>query len=182
MPIFGFPQRAGVPRPPKPGPFGRGDVEGIVSPDASGMTPFRRALQTTRSDATSRAFDAAKMHARERAQASGMDYSQPIEQANEAMIGSEQARAIGAIPMEAQIAAAPLELQAAQLQNQKSEQSARRKSSIFGGLAKAGLGVAAGFGASAMPNVNSVTSKLGLGKPQSRIRKVFGGISRGLGF
>ena len=141
------------------------------APDAMGLTAFQQALRNSRTAATSSAFDNARSRSRERAQAAGMDYTQPITQSNDAAIENARAQAIGNIPGEVAMQSAPLEFQAANLglaagqqRNVMDEQRRKRTGGIASGLAKVGVGIAGG-----------------LATPTSRFGRILGGISRGIG-
>lgn len=85
-----------------------GQFEGPVD-----KSPFYQSLLRSGTQSTSNAYDAAKASMAQRSNQSGFGYNQPVAQAGQGQVDTSEARALGAIPDEAMVAAAPLSMQAA---------------------------------------------------------------------
>ena len=162
---------AGLPQRRKP-MFGTDQAfataERFGAPEGAGLNPFQQALTNQYTGATSQAFDHARSASRERALASGMDYTQPAVGANDNAIEIARAKSIGQIPGQVSMETAPLEFQAANLGlgagrdlNTMQQQSRQRKAGIAGALTRVGAGIAGSFA-----------------KPTSRFGRILGGLSR----
>lgn len=87
-------------------------LESFYTLDAGGSTPFRRALLQTKVGATSRAYDNATSRVRDRAQAAGFGFEQPITAGAENAVENEKAGALARIPGEVEMEALDPEFQA----------------------------------------------------------------------
>lgn len=88
------------------------ELQSFYAKDATGSTPFRRALLNTKVGATSRAYDDATSRVRERAQAAGFGFEQPITMGAENAVENEKAGALARIPGEVEMEALDPEMQA----------------------------------------------------------------------
>lgn len=144
-------------------------------PGSTGMSDFRRALTGNMSKAVATTGDNALAHSRERAAAAGFGGGgQPITVGAENELANEQAGRISQIPGQVEQIAAPLELQATGQEagiasreasnaagyfntgtdieqqrqaefNRQQEEARKRKSGIWGSLAKIGLNAGLSF-------------------------------------
>jgi len=77
------------------------------------QSPFYKALLTTGTEATSRAYENAKANTAARARAAGFGYEQPVAQGAQSQMDAQEASALARVPQEATIAATQPALQAA---------------------------------------------------------------------
>ena len=140
-------------------------------PGSAGASQYRKNLYAGLSGSTARTNDNQMAHARERAQAAGFGGGQPIAVAAGNEVANEGANRIAQIPLQVEQAAMPYEMQAIQgttgigntqlansqqmfgqatgMEDQRlqefykqQEEARKRKSGIWGALAKVGLGIA----------------------------------------
>jgi hypothetical protein len=126
---------------------------------SQGMSDFRRGALSQGSSAIATSGENALSRIRNRAQAAGFGgMGQPITFGAEAGLQGQLQQQAAQLPFEVQKAAAPLEMGAAQqlagiggqqtnlarLYYDKAEAARKRKAGLWGGLAKAGLGIATG--------------------------------------
>lgn len=76
------------------------------------QSPFYKSLLTSGVESTSRAYDGAAANQRQKANASGFGYAQPVAQGADNELRAREATDMAAIPREAAVATAPLSLQA----------------------------------------------------------------------
>jgi hypothetical protein len=108
-------------------------------------SPFYKSLLRQGIQSTSNAYDAAKASMSARANAAGFGYNQPINQAGQAQVDTSEAQALGAIPDQAMIAAAPLSMQATGLEEGIGSQYGQQ-ANMFGNQALGFGQQALGFG------------------------------------
>jgi hypothetical protein len=121
---------------------------------SEGMSEFRRGLGSQASSALATSGENALSRIRNRAQAAGFGFGQPVTFGAEAGLQGQLQQQAAQLPFEVQQAAAPLEMGAAQQlagiggqqtnlaheYAQQAEARRKRKAGLFGGLAKIGLG------------------------------------------
>lgn len=76
-------------------------------------SPFYKALLTSGTEQTSRAYDNARSNMRQRANMAGFGYNQPAEQGAESQLSAREASDMARLPNEAMLATAPMTLSAA---------------------------------------------------------------------
>lgn len=84
-----------------------GQFEGPVQ-----QSPFYKSLLTTGIESTSQAYDNAAANQRQKANAAGFGYTQPVAQGADNQLRAKEATDLAAVPREAAVATAPLSLEA----------------------------------------------------------------------